>query len=272
METAAREAGFSDVSERLVTDWVSLGLLDQPHRTARGKGNGRGAFYEWSDIQRDLFHTLLLKRPEAKHRGALCAIPVGIWMYWERRVDTTPPGAPRAKRTWWDRAGRVGWERSLEAARLVVDTFGPAGTTRAAKSRLRWLIAGALESHVFPREEVAASIGQFLGAMSSDGAWGPYRTPAAEVVDGMWSMTVAIERYEELTIGMFQEGAGTAATHHDELRRRLADPAEGPHLRQVLRAADVGLLDQPVMPSALDRTKFSCSPLTTADPSGRSPS
>jgi hypothetical protein len=204
MVAAARDASYSDVSDRLVTDWVSLGLLDEPERTARGKGQGRGAFYEWPETQRDLFLTLLAQRPDAPSRAAMCAIPVGIWMYWG---DEWIPlrQVRRALRTWWDRPGRIGWQRSLEAARLVVDTLAPAGTSRAAKSELRELVAGALENHVFPREAITESVRQLLDARSSDGAWGPYRTPPSEVVDGMWSMAVAIDRYQELTDGMFYE-------------------------------------------------------------------
>jgi hypothetical protein len=204
MVAVAKKAGFSKVSERLVTDWVTLGLLDEATRSRRGKGGGRGARYEWPESQRDLFVTLLGKRPEAKSRAAMCAIPVGIWMYWGDRW--VPLRQVRiALRTWWDRPGRVGWKRTLGAARLVVDTFAPPGTSRAVKSDLRELIAGALENHCFPREEITIVVQSFLDAKSSDSRWGPFRQEASELVDGMWSMAVAIDRYDEITTGTFYE-------------------------------------------------------------------
>ncbi len=204
MVKEARDAGFSEVSDRLVTDWVTQGLLDQPERTARGKGQGRGALYQWPETQRDLFLTLLAKRPDAPSRAAMCSIPVGIWMYWGD--EWIPLRQVRiALKTWWDRPSRFGWQRVLDTARLVVKTIAPPGTPRAVKSEFRELVAGALESQVFPRDELTESIQRLLNLRSRDGGWGPYRSPAAEVVDGMWSMVVAMQHYDEITDGMFRE-------------------------------------------------------------------
>jgi len=204
MVKAAREAGNSDVSERLVTDWVSLGLLDQPTRVSRGKGRGPGANYEWPESQRDLFLTLLAKRDEATSRAAMCAIPVGVWMYWGD--DWIPLRQVRlALRTWWDRPGRSRWKRSADGARLVIDTIAPAGTPRAFKSEVRELITAALENDVFPREELTQALEQLLVNRSSDGRFGPARSTAAEIVDGMWSMAVATYNYDLITDGMFYE-------------------------------------------------------------------
>jgi len=47
---AAREAGFGDVSDRMVTEWGRLGLLDTGERVGRKDGR-RGAFYTWPDNQ-----------------------------------------------------------------------------------------------------------------------------------------------------------------------------------------------------------------------------
>ena len=79
---AATDAGYSRVSDRLVTDWVSKGLLDQPERQARGKGNGRGAKYEWADRQCELFLSLLMHRDEVTYVDSLASLPVSMWLYW----------------------------------------------------------------------------------------------------------------------------------------------------------------------------------------------
>jgi hypothetical protein len=204
MVKAAREAGFGDVSERLVTDWASKGLLDRPHRTQRGKGNGRGAFYEWPETQRDLFLTLLSKRPEVKGVTTLCQIPVGVWLYWGdqwvplRQVRLALP-------TWWSTAGRTGWDRSLSIARQVVDTMAPSDMPRKAKAELRELVAGALDGGVFPRDLISSTIQAAFNHKSPAGTYGPFEQRATQVVDGMWSMVVAMQHYDELTDGMFLE-------------------------------------------------------------------
>jgi hypothetical protein len=200
----ARKNGFDDISERLVTDWVAAGLLSRPERVTRGKGEGRGARYEWPETQRDLFLTLLAKRCEVKSQAGLCVVPVGVWMYWG---DNWIPLAQvrRALKTWWDRVGRATEDRKAQAARQVVDTFAPAGTPRETKTRVRELIIGGLEQEVFPREELTVEIEQLLLARSSDGRFGMHRSRAEELVDGMWAMWVAMDTYDELTDGMFIE-------------------------------------------------------------------
>ena len=134
----------------------------------------------------------------------MCVIPVGIWLYWGdewvplRQVKV-------ALRTWSDRAGRVGWERALDTARLVVDTMAPPKTPRSVKQELRELVIAALENNAFPREAVTALIHELLMAGTNEGTWGPYRHTAQEVANGMWSMAVATQRFDQISDGMFQE-------------------------------------------------------------------
>jgi hypothetical protein len=204
MVAAAREAGLGAVSARLVTDWESKGLLDRPERKSHGKGGGRGAAYVWPDNQRDLFLTLLAKRSSVKSIAGLCVIPVGIWLYWGD--DWVPLRQVKvALQTWWKRAGRTGWDDTLDSARLVVKTMAPPGTPRAITTELRELIAGALEEGVFPREAITELIQQLLDRGPGNGEYGRFSQRSNEIVDGMWSMVVAMQHYDEVTDGMFYE-------------------------------------------------------------------
>src|ERR1039458_9645654 len=67
MVAVARAAGYT-VKPRLITDWVSLGLLDKPDQ--RGRGRGKGKQYTWPPSQGRLLVTLLNKRAEGVGRTA----------------------------------------------------------------------------------------------------------------------------------------------------------------------------------------------------------
>jgi hypothetical protein len=76
---AAASAASTPASSRLITDWVSKGLLDQP--LVRGLGRGKGTSATWSENQFQLFLLLLDKRRTVRLTATLCNIPVGLWLY-----------------------------------------------------------------------------------------------------------------------------------------------------------------------------------------------
>jgi hypothetical protein len=96
---------------RLVTDWISKGLLDRPARRAKGRGLGseKGLY---PATQRELFLALLDKRRQGAVRiPTLARIPILIWLVWgDDWVPTRQ--ALLAHRTW---LGMV--STSLEQAR-----------------------------------------------------------------------------------------------------------------------------------------------------------
>ena len=79
---AAGRAGF-EIKPRLITDWASIGLLDQPE--ARGRGRGKGKSYTWPRQQAGLLIAVLNKRKEGVGRIALLNIPVATWLIWGDR-------------------------------------------------------------------------------------------------------------------------------------------------------------------------------------------
>ncbi|XVU26464.1 hypothetical protein ACQPZJ_05255 [Actinoplanes sp. CA-054009] len=83
----AERQGHS-ATTRLVTDWVSLGLLDKPTRRPQGRGRG-SAKGLYSANQRQLFLALLDKRAEGAHRiRTLTRLPIFVWLDWDDHVPT----------------------------------------------------------------------------------------------------------------------------------------------------------------------------------------
>ncbi|MFY1623720.1 hypothetical protein ACN268_10995 [Micromonospora sp. WMMD735] len=115
--TDARAEGYQ-ATTRLITDWVSLGLLDRPRRQPRGRGLGSSkALY--APHQRKLFLTLLAKRAKASRVTSLAPIPVFIWLYWG---DEFVPlrQARRALMTWLKANEVSNRKRARAQARLLL--------------------------------------------------------------------------------------------------------------------------------------------------------
>jgi hypothetical protein len=118
MLEAAQAKGF-DPSERLLKDWVTLGLLDRATRHSRGYRRGVGR--TWPENQLQLFLLLLGKRAEAKRMASLCNIPVALWLWWGDEYVPTRQ-AQRALATWVG-SGRVPWRRAHWTAEQLVAQF-----------------------------------------------------------------------------------------------------------------------------------------------------
>lgn len=125
----ARSGGYH-ATRRLISDWVSLGLLDYPKRRGRGRGAG-AAKALYTGQQRQLFLSLLAKRSEVRHIKPLAQIPVFIWMYWGE--DYVPlRQARRAFMTWLGdvRDSKDGARRSARALLGQLDHPGATETAR----------------------------------------------------------------------------------------------------------------------------------------------
>jgi hypothetical protein len=125
-------AGYPHVRDRLITSWVTLGLLDEAS-LGRSRGRGGGIPRYWPSAQRDLLLELLRNKANGVRSVAtLCNLPVAWWLY---RGDRVVPlrQAKRALKTWLDKAGHRSWERSTESAGELVSLFVPAlrGSERA---------------------------------------------------------------------------------------------------------------------------------------------
>jgi hypothetical protein len=134
----ARKAGYS-ATRRLVTDWVSLGLLDKPtrHGIGRGKGTTKGVY---SANQRQLFLTLLQQqRADGGGVRQLTATPVALWLYWGDTYVSLRQ-VKRALNTWIGAAEQRNETRSRRAARELIEQLATTDTRRTDRTRLERLL------------------------------------------------------------------------------------------------------------------------------------
>ena len=156
MVAEAHRAGYQRVSSRLVTDWAGLGLLAHPTRIARPAGQGRGAFYTWSDQQKDLFLTELRHRPGGKDIQRLLNIPVAVWLYWGEQWGVELPQVRVALKNWAtsEHNRSCTEDRALEQARLTVNTLAAPNATREGKRLLREALVEALRKRQWDEEKI----------------------------------------------------------------------------------------------------------------------
>src|SRR5438067_1709419 len=137
LQSAARDRGF-DPSERLIKDWVGLGLLDLADKRSRGRG--RGIERTWPQSQNELLLLLLAKRRDVKQIVTLCNIPVSIWLWWGD--DYVPARqALRALSTWAGAKATTSWRRAQWTARQLVDHYAGTVATAAQRKELVDLIS-----------------------------------------------------------------------------------------------------------------------------------
>lgn len=148
--TAARDAGF-DPTERLVKDWVSLGLLDHARRRGRGRGKGREG--TWPESQEKLFLLLLGKRAEVKRIATLCNVPVAMWLLWGD--DYVPlRQAKLALETWAGAYDRVPWRKARWTANQLVAQFAHPEGKLNDRRKLITAVAESGFGKPFSREEI----------------------------------------------------------------------------------------------------------------------
>jgi hypothetical protein len=155
----AKRRRLEPVSERLVGDWVEMGLLANPTRQGAGRGHGsrRATF---SANQHELFIALLRQRAKlaqakemqrALPRSArdretrialLARIPLVLWTYWgDDYVDTRQ--ARKALATSLD-VQTLPRERATKRAKSLVDAIAHADASPTAINRLRRILEASI--------------------------------------------------------------------------------------------------------------------------------
>ena len=114
----ALNAGF-ELSERQISEWVRLGLLDRGQ--ARGLGHARGKVTLWSENQKKLL-LVLLRKQGTKMRAELCNLPVCLWLLGGEEFASLRQ-TRRCLMTWAGRHGRAGKGRAELIADQVVGDF-----------------------------------------------------------------------------------------------------------------------------------------------------
>jgi hypothetical protein len=107
------------VSERMITDWVEVGLLDAPTRTGAGRGKGsKPALFPAN--QRHLFAELIKKRTQTNKISQLAQFPMYLWVCWGDDYVPTRQ-ARKALGTWAKDTLRVGVKSAQANARAIVE-------------------------------------------------------------------------------------------------------------------------------------------------------
>ncbi len=201
---AAGDAGY-EITERLITDWTSLGLLDQPERRSKGKGKGRGALYVYPANQRSLLLNLLQHRNDGSGVSRLTVLPVGIWLLWGddfvqlRQVR-------KALATW---AGGVPWERSFERARLMakkaVREMAEPGAPAEAREALEEALTDVVFNRRFDQDEISPLVRAVIDPKKTGRRYGPMGQTAEEVTEGLGCLITGMTTFEHADTGAFTE-------------------------------------------------------------------
>jgi hypothetical protein len=144
-DAAARQL---PASERLITDWISLGLLAHPQRQplGRGKGSDKALF---SSAQRELFNVLIDQRhrtlngkPTASRVATLANVPVWLWLQFTEGIPLEQ--IRKAMTTFRDAYYRVSQHRASYSARLLLEQIAhPDAKPKDKKHFLKVISLGA---------------------------------------------------------------------------------------------------------------------------------
>ncbi|MGP0108439.1 MAG: hypothetical protein ACLPR9_06190 [Acidimicrobiales bacterium] len=200
----AKAAGY-EVTERLITDWSSLGLLDHPVRRSKGTGGGRGATYLYPPTQRDLFLSLLQHRGSGQGVARLTVIPVGVWLLWGDEFVGLPQ-VRRALSTW---VGGVPWERSAERAQQMakkaVRELAESSADPEAKAALEAALADVVYNRHFDKEQISPLVRAVVDPKGTGRRHGPIGQSVEEVTEFLGSLITGMTTFEHAEKGAFIE-------------------------------------------------------------------
>jgi hypothetical protein len=181
----AHGAGYGPLTERLVTDWVTIGLLGAPTRVTRGRGKGSGALYLWSDNQRALFLSLLAQRPGGNDIRRLLCLPVAVWLHWGDKWDVGLPQVRRALTSWADGAEKhySTEDAALRNARRAVESLAAPDSTQKARRDLREAIVEMLRARSWDPERVAPLARAVLDPTNAGGGYGPFANSVDNIIE-----------------------------------------------------------------------------------------
>ncbi|MCL5284105.1 MAG: hypothetical protein M1330_05305 [Armatimonadetes bacterium] len=240
IEEAKRE-GFI-VSERLITDWVELGLLDRPGK--RGLGRGRGSIAVWPENQRHLFINLLDKRREVNRIGPLCNIPVWLWLYWG---DAYVPlrQVRRALRTWGESQGvprkGVSWKQGRKAGGNLVKQISHPDAKVKDRKALQEAVVGMLSRGEFDRERLLPLVRRVFDPHNTGKDRGPAGAPFSP--DGIVTMIEArhkaLLQLDELNDSLFEWARFTHLIGLQEYQSERPQLAADPDLGKLFHQFDL---------------------------------
>ena len=231
---AAASENELQATQRLITDWVSLGLIDQPRR--RGLGRGRGVAAVWPRNQAELFVDLLTLRQlhGVRHVAPLANLPVVGWLY--QYPDVPLRQTRRALATWCGRHRRAtGVSRDAArraAAQLIGSIEHPHASVRDRAS-LRRLLADAMHERTFDRDAFYDAVRRVFDPHGEGWAVGPEeaRTTTEGVVRVTEARYTALNSLDDLTDREYEDARLIYTFSRSGYARQYptfaADPSKG---------------------------------------------
>jgi len=230
---------LAGVKPRLIDDWMTLGLVDRPLLSSRGRyGRAPGV---WPETQMRLLVELVKLRPRVTRMAKLCKVPVWTWLTNEEMAIPVRQ-VRKALATW---------------AKAATDRRQRAGEAEARKMARRWRQPGAsgtqgpfvdavvnnLGSGKWDGEAVARTLNALLGIKSGD-QLGPDAAPISGAVYAreLEIRLEAIANLHQMPDALFYEARAVyhrANASYAQQQRDLArDPAVG-HLYNVRDQSDI---------------------------------
>ena len=229
---AAKEQDF-DITARMIDDWVSIGLLDRPNK--KGLGRGKGMLATWSDNQRQLFLTLLLKRKEIKKLiTPLFNIPVWVWLeYGDEHVPLRQ--MKRALLSWSHAHGYQAnsWKRARLSAQSFLNSFKHEGSTREDRNALVEVLARTSYTGTYDLLELRQAIEKVFDPDRVGRALGPHgaRLTVDSIVSRVEARLKTIARIETISDDEFMSAriayAEATNLYWRDLPRFVSDPEIG---------------------------------------------
>jgi hypothetical protein len=221
-------------SKRLITDWVSLGLLDQPIR--RGLGRGKGSIAVWPQKQAELFVDLLTLRQRhgVRRVDVLANIPVAGWLW--QQPDTPLRQTRRALATWCGRDRQkhgASREAAKRAARQIINTLEHPHATVRDRAALRRALEESMRTQTFERGRFRESVQKVLDPHGEGWVFGPADAPIStesvvRLVEARFTAAVLLDgfsdqEYEDARLIYVNSRVGYAREQPSFAR----DPAKG---------------------------------------------
>lgn len=148
----------------MITDWVSLGLLDRPYHPGRGRSRGGSENGTWSQGQAELFVDLLVLRQRPTDPvtvAALTNLPVAGWLWAGEESDVPLRQVRLALRTWCGHhrsRKSVSATRARKIAREMLKQFDSPQAPSADRRSLLELLTTSIREHTFDAEKTRAAL------------------------------------------------------------------------------------------------------------------
>jgi hypothetical protein len=229
---AVAQANNLQASTRLITDWVSLGLLDQP--TRRGLGRGKGSVAVWPVKQVELFVDLLALRQRygVAHVAFLANVPVLGWLYSE--AATPLRQTRRALATWCGRNRRktgVSRDTARRAARQLINSIEHPHASVRDRAALRRMLEDSMRARTFDREAFREGVRDVFDPHEQGWTYGPEEAPTSteNVVRLTEARFTALSVLERLTDQEYEDARLIYVASRAEYVRRQPSFAADPH-------------------------------------------